>query len=109
MSARQQLSAPAGESRPVVEHRDLILPAVERRVQGRQVRDLQGDRDEPGQRGDVEDGLLRSALGKVRADLPDTGARQLEGVGDAAVHQRPEDEGEADEEHSEPGENLAEQ
>ncbi len=107
--ACQQLGTPARRAASRIQQRDLVLPAVERGVQRRQVGDLQRDGNDPDQRGDVEDGLLRPAAGNIRADLPQARPGGAERRSDTAVDERPEDQREADKEHTQPGDDLAEQ
>ena len=102
MCPRQQFRAPGRNTAPRVQQRHLGFPPVERRVQRRQVGDLQRDDHQTGRRGQEHDhrrhrsGWHGEAQGEQRGPGVDEGGHHATGG------ERPQHEGEPDIGNSQP-------
>ena len=106
---RQQLRPPGRNAGPRVQQRHVGFPPVERRVQDRQVGDLQGDDHQAGSGGNEHDrrgcraGRNREPEGEHR------GPGDGEGRRNAALLERPQQQHVAEEGDPQPGDQLREQ
>ena len=106
---RQQLRPPGRDAGPRVQQRHVGFPPVERRVQDRQVGDLQGDDHQAGSGGDEHDrrgcraGRNREPEGEHR------GPGDGEGRRNAALLERPQQQHVPEEGDRQPGDQLREQ
>ncbi len=90
VGAGQQLRPPGRHPGPGVQQRDLSLAPVERRVQGGQVGDLQGDDDQAGGGGQKHQHRRDRALGYVEAQGEQGRAGRDEGGGRPMGFERPQ-------------------